>query len=321
MSYSEFNKFRLKRYQEHWNLLETRGITTSMDYLPGALRSEQLPVSNPEDVVREILGDHFNESNEKLQFHNRESRHWLTRFYPYNDQEIFFGLQDPLLSNDPTKITSNEHIRLAQASLDPAMMSKISANYYVDYLAGAVGTNNKTDRFRTVLNALDVPESPIGNLDSQTEYFQVPTGNRQYEDRFDRQVDTTAGVFADFYFGNTWALGNFSDVSFKDQSSYKHKLHRLFIDEIDAVDPSLIILSGADPWGAVRSVRGDELEPALDTIEYPERLSGVDSVHGCLYEDQYDRLYLPIMHLQSRRKWHSEIRLRRSCEKAASRLS
>lgn len=315
LSQSEFNERRLDRYNEFWELLEDHGVSTPIEYLAGAFDgSDSLPIDKPIESFESIHSDTVSTLDEVLHLDDERHRHWLSRFYPYNNQQVFFGLEEPLLGQS---LKTNEHIRLAQADLNPNQLATISSNYYVDYLAGEYGANNKSSDFLKLLKAIDKSNNSIGPSNSYSDYFQTDDLNE--DDRFLRNVDPTKGVWADFYVSNARKLGNFTKVSFKKYTRYKQSLNNSFVDEIYAVDPSLVILSGGTAWNAVLRCLGEELKPAID---FAPTLSGkIAEVHGCLYEDSQGRFYLPVRHLGRLSRWPDNDRVRKSGEKAAKYLS
>ena len=314
LSQSEFNELRLKRYNESWELLENHGVSTPIEYLAGAFKkSNPLPTDEPKESFESIHNETVSGLNSDLHLNEEEHRHWLSRFYPYNNQQVFFGLEEPLLGQS---LRTNEHVRLARAELNPNQLATISSNYYVDYLAGEHGSNNKSSDFLKLLKAIDKPANSIGPSNSYSHYFQIKDLN--IDDRFHRNVDPNEGIWADFYVSNARNIGNFTNISFKRRTHYKQKLNKLFVDEIDAVDPSLVILSGKTAWNAVQSCLGERLNPAIGfSPTLPEKIT---EVHGCLYEDPQGRFYLPVRHLGRLSQWPNNGRVKKSGAKAGEYL-
>jgi len=312
---SDFNECRLERYNEYWELLADHGVSTPIEYLAGAFdESDPMPSDEPKESFEKIHNATVSSLDEILHLDEETHRHWLGRFYPYNDQQVFFGLEEPLLGEC---LNTYEHVRLARADLDPNQLAKISSNYYADYLAGEHGSNNKTDDFLKILKAIDSSDNSIGANNSYVDYFQVY--EQDEDDRFYRNVDPTKGVWADFYVSNARKLGNFTNISFKKHTRYKQDLNESFVDEINAVDPSLVVLSGGTAWNAVRRCIGDKLKPAIDFAPTPSKK--ITKVHGCLYNDSQGRFYLPVQHLGRRSKWPDNDRLKNSGEKVGKYLS
>lgn len=297
----KLNELRLERYNKYWQDLENPGHGES--------------VSTPREYLVRINNHSISDQHsDLLEIDQTTSRHSLARFYPYNEQPILFALEEPRLDDFET----NERKQLAQSECDPDSMSKISVNYYGNYLAGKNG--HDTIFKEGILEKFIQSDSPIGPDEGQsTQDYLHSSDDQKYDDRIEQNISTTSGVWKDFYVTNTFLLDDFSEFRYN-KGRVNRKTHRVeFFKEIQQTSSKIVILSGSEAWKAVKSGIKKEVGPIKDELSlishpdemHPEKLfsSNVTEIQGCLYKDTNGRFYIPVPHIggQGKDRWENNV--------------
>lgn len=287
----EFNQVRRTRHRKYWQILNDDGISDPFQYLARVADQSYDPEFDDERDVLDQQGLAF-PVPEPLKC----NRNWLSRFYPYNHQNIAFVFQDPRINLGKKKsddIVRNEHLRLANTPLIPSAMAEVSINYYSDWLAGRGNSPSRFDKY--LLPALENSSEYI-DIDNRDRYYGIPPNDVSLDDDYNRKVNPRDGIWEDIYVTNIHLLAEWDTQTTLVSNEQEEELFQALQTELDALSPNLIFYAGA----AWRALHNSEVE--LTTENGVEPGKNITEIHGSLYKSQ-DRFIIPIGHPSNRDDW------------------